>query len=174
MAMCDVLLRVADTGLYRPIWSTRILDEMVGSVVARGYPRQAIERRRDAMLTTFPEAVESRGPKYEPIVPGRIHEKDRHVVATALAGRADVVVTANLRDFPAAALGEVGLAVLHPDEFLMRQLALAPDAVAQCVAEQASALSQPPKTVHELIADIAPFLPAFAAALKLEVFGPPP
>ena len=43
---------------------------------------------------------------------------DRHVLETALAGGADRIVTANLRDFPRPALAPLGLRATDPDEFL--------------------------------------------------------
>ena len=43
---------------------------------------------------------------------------DRHVVAAAIRGEADIILTANLRDFPARALAPHGLIAEHPDNFL--------------------------------------------------------
>jgi hypothetical protein len=49
-------------------------------------------------------------------------EDDRHVVAAAIKGSAQAIITANLADFPAAALGPLGLESVHPDNFLLDQL----------------------------------------------------
>lgn len=54
---------------------------------------------------------------------------DRHVVAAAIAGHADCIVTQNLKHFPAELLAPFGITALHPDEFLRHQLELAPLAV---------------------------------------------
>ena len=43
---------------------------------------------------------------------------DRHVVAAALKARADVIVTSNLKDFPAEALNPLRLRAVSPDDFL--------------------------------------------------------
>jgi len=60
--------------------------------------------------------------------------KDRHVLAAAVRGNADAMVTANLKDFPPTALAPYELEALHPDEFLLDQLALDPAATRLCVA----------------------------------------
>lgn len=46
---------------------------------------------------------------------------DVHVLAAALAGHADCIVTANLKDFPADAVGALGIEVIHPDPFIVAQ-----------------------------------------------------
>ena len=47
--------------------------------------------------------------------------RDVHVLAAALAGHADCIVTANLRDFPAPVADLLGIEVLHPDQFIVAQ-----------------------------------------------------
>jgi hypothetical protein len=47
--------------------------------------------------------------------------KDRHVLAAALAGHADCIVTANLVDFPIAVVEPLGIEVIHPDQFIVAQ-----------------------------------------------------
>ena len=46
---------------------------------------------------------------------------DHHVVAAAIVGHADAIVTFNTKDFPIAVLQPYGIEVQHPDEFLMSQ-----------------------------------------------------
>ena len=50
--------------------------------------------------------------------------KDVHVLAAAIAGHADCIVTTNLKDFPASILDVYGLIALHPDDFIVAQLDL--------------------------------------------------
>jgi hypothetical protein len=66
-------------------------------------------------------------------------EDDRHVVAAALRGRADLIVTANLSDFPASSLAPLGLETQGLDDFLLNQLDLDPDVVIRVLHAQAAA-----------------------------------
>jgi hypothetical protein len=46
---------------------------------------------------------------------------DVHVLAAALAGHADCIVTAIQKDFPAEVVGVLGIEVMHPDQFIVAQ-----------------------------------------------------
>jgi hypothetical protein len=56
---------------------------------------------------------------------------DRHVLAAAIRGRAQVIVTLNPRDFPKAILVRYGIVAQHPDSFVLGLLATGPDAVVE-------------------------------------------
>ena len=53
---------------------------------------------------------------------------DRHVVAAALRGRADAIITENVKDFPEEVLGHIGLEAIRLDDFLLDQYDLDPSA----------------------------------------------
>ena len=72
------------------------------------------------------------------------------MVAAAVQGRADLIVTANLKDFPAEVLGRFNLQAQDPDEFFMNQLDLDPAQVMRSVQVQAAATRNPPLTVAAL------------------------
>ncbi len=76
---------------------------------------------------------------------------DRHVLAAAIRGQADVIVTANLRDFPAKILSQFGIEPQHPDEFILYLLDLAPDLVAKAARDHRESLKSPPKTIEQYI-----------------------
>ncbi len=86
---------------------------------------RAVERRFTAMRETFEDAcVEgSESVELDHVLPD---PDDHHVVAAAVRGRADAIITANLRDYPIDNLKVFDLAVIHPDDFLLDQLDLAP------------------------------------------------
>lgn len=67
-------------------------------------------------------------------------EKDRHVLATAVAAGSELVVTFNVSDFPSTACEPVGVAAVHPDEFLSDLVDLDADTVYRVIAELVAAL----------------------------------
>lgn len=98
--ICDLLLRLAERGLYRPAWSEAILDELVQSLIERMPEHEKrFRRRREHMEAAFAEAMTRRPERFVAAVPPAVDESDRHVVAAAFAARADVIVTDNVSDF---------------------------------------------------------------------------
>jgi predicted nucleic acid-binding protein len=77
---------------------------------------------------------------------------DRHVLAAAIVGHADAIVTFNLRDFPEQAVRAHGIDILHPDDFLIAQYDLDPIKVLGIVKLLRSRLRKPPISADELIA----------------------
>lgn len=74
------------------------------------------------MEEAFPDALVERC-AYERLIAGMPNEeKDRHVLAAAVASRSDVLVTANLDDFPLGPCREWGIDVQGPDIFLQHQV----------------------------------------------------
>ena len=77
-------------------------------------------------------------------------EDDRHVVAAAVQGGAQGIITATAKDFPAAALEPLGLEAVHPDDFLLDQLDLSPPTILQVIRDQAARTRRPPLTPRDL------------------------
>jgi hypothetical protein len=83
----------------------------------------AVASRRDLRARPFPYFAllgHSHLEFQEPAILEPVQLKDRHVVAAAMAVRADAIVTFNIADFAAAHLQEhLQIEVLHPDDFVM-------------------------------------------------------
>jgi predicted nucleic acid-binding protein len=121
----DLLLELATADLFRARWTDRIHDEWIRSLVAHrpDLSPERLARTRELMNEAVPDCLIV---SYERLVDAVTlpDEDDRHVVAAAIHARADAIVTANLRDFPAAELTGHGLEAIHPDEFLIYQFDL--------------------------------------------------
>jgi hypothetical protein len=76
---------------------------------------------------------------------------DRHVLAAAIKGRADLIVTANLKDFPRSELAPWGIEAQHPDEFLTHQFHLSQPQFLTAVKAVRLRLKKPPKTVEDYL-----------------------
>ena len=118
-----LLLRLSERYVYRALWSQDVLDETRRSLIQNaGLTVEQAEHRIAQMKAAFPEALVT---GYDDIVPAmRNHEGDRHVLAAAIVGKADVIVTDNVTHFPESICGELDLDVQTADQFLMHSLAL--------------------------------------------------
>ena len=87
------------------------------------------------------------------------------VVAAALQAHAQVIVTSNLKHFPARALPS-GIEAQSPDEFLINLFDLAPPTMLALLREQAAALRKPPMTWEELLNRLEKLAPEFVQLVR--------
>lgn len=149
----DLLMQLATTGLFRAKWTAQIHDEWMRNLLRdrRDLRRGQLERTRDLMNASVLDCLVT---GYEELVPALAlpDPGDRHVLAAAIRSRTDVIVTFNLKDFPAEALAAFGIDVQHPDEFIKHLLDLAPSVVCGAAKAQRQRLTRPLKTVEEYLA----------------------
>jgi predicted nucleic acid-binding protein len=140
----DLLLQLSYSGLFQARWSADIDEEWRRNLLsarpeleAQVAATQAMMRRAmpDALVTGYADRI----PRL--VLPD---PDDRHVLAAAITAAAEVIVTFNLKDFPAATLAAHGLEAQHPDTFLSAFIDMAPLRVLACVRECLSRLSRPP------------------------------
>lgn len=168
-ALRSFLLHLALADLYRARWSNAVHEEWISNLL-RSRPdltRERLERTRRLMdKATLDSLVED----YEALIPS-LHlpdEDDRHILAAAIVGGAQVIVTKNLKDFPAAALRPHRLEAQHPDKFVQNLIERSPDLVLQAAETHRQTLKNPPQTVAEYLVSLeAQGLPGAAAALRL-------
>lgn len=147
--LCDTLLSITEDEAFRPLWPQDVLGELDRNLVARGVPRTGVARRIEHMRKHFPEADVT---GYDHLIPSLGNQnKDRHVLAAAIRGDAEVIVTENLRDFPAESLRAHAIDVAHQDEFLEDLLDLQPNIILDALARQASRYRRDPRTVEDLL-----------------------
>jgi hypothetical protein len=165
LTLRDTVLRAAAAGFYQLRWSAQILDEMERNLVSTGtMAADKAARLRATMEKHFPEA-EVTG--YASLVAGLSnHEKDRHVVAAAVKAGAQVITTANLKDF--APLPD-GIEAQSPDEFLCNLFDLDAETFVEMLREQSADLAKPPVTLDELLERLARVVPELIAAARQHV-----
>lgn len=151
--MRDIFLQLAVTDLFRAKWTADIHREWIEALL-RNEPsrdRTALERTRALMDQNVRDCLVT---GYEALVsPLQLPDaNDRHVLAAAIAGRCDVIVTQNLRHFTAASLAPYGIDAEHPDQFLCNQLDLAPGIFCGAVRKVRARLQKPPYSVEDYLA----------------------
>jgi predicted nucleic acid-binding protein len=131
----EILIGAAAAGLYQPLWSERILGEWVRAVAKLGPLAVAQATGEAAMMrAAFPASMI----REQPGIAARLHlpdPDDVHVLAVAIAGNADAIVTFNAMDFPRHILAEEGIARRDPDGFLWELQSHHPSAMAAITAE---------------------------------------
>lgn len=113
----DLLFWFAYAGLYTVKWSQHIFVEWEDVMRRLGIPEHEIRNRTQRASLAFPEALVE---NYEMIIPNLTlpDEKDKHVLAAAIKSNAQIIVTNNLKDFPAEYLSNFGLSAKSADDFL--------------------------------------------------------
>ena len=101
-------------------------------------------RARSAMERAFEEACVGGIDALLPLVPALPDPNDRHVVAAALKTAASVIVTDNLRDFPAEALEPLNLEVRGADAFIADTIALDPGRAVAAIRRMRETSRRPP------------------------------
>ncbi len=146
-------MRLALNGLFQARWSAQVHEEWIRAVLRDrpDLPRERLLQVRDAMDEHAEDCLVT---GYESLIDGLDlpDDNDRHVLAAAIVGHADVIVTHNLRHFPAATLDHYGIQAQHPDEFIRHLIDLSPALVADAIRDQQAALARPPISMDDMLA----------------------
>ena len=167
-ALCHLELLLAEAGFYRPAWTAQILEETRSSILRRRpeFDEARVSKRIVAMKLAFEDAAIEKTHVGKVQFPASVPEHDRHVVAAALAGRADVIVTSNLRHFPADDLAKVGLLVESPDDFLIDQWYLNAPAVAEILVHMALQTRKPVLPPEAVLGLLERSVPSFVTTVR--------
>lgn len=150
----EILQGAAEAGLFLPVFSERILREWVLATAKLGPAAPVIaEGEAAALRAAFPRALERERPDIEArlILPD---PNDRHVLATAIASGADVIVTFNAQDFPGHVLAAERITRRDPDGFLWELQSRQPETMArilETVRARAEAISGQPQSLKPLL-----------------------
>lgn len=113
----DLLFWFAHYEMYTPKWSNHIFDEWISVMERHGVSSEESEKRVQKANLAFPDAMVQ---QYEGLIESLVlpDEKDRHVLAAAIKVNAHVIVSNNIKHFPADILNNFGIKVKTPDDFL--------------------------------------------------------
>ena len=129
----EILMGVAGQGLFTPLWSARIAEEWRRTAERQSPGDGVIAAGEIALLNArWPDAEIPADPDLEQQL-WLPDPADIHVLATAIKGQAQGIVTLNLRDFPARELQPHNLQAHHPDALLYRLWQDHADSVTQTV-----------------------------------------
>jgi hypothetical protein len=166
--MREMVVGTAAAGGFVPLWSGRILEEWARATRRLPQGAEAVARGEIALLrAAWPEAeVEAD----EALVAGLSlpDPDDRHVLAAAIAGGAEVLLTLNRGDFPGRTLARHGVLLREPDGFLRELLDEGVDlrAVAAGVQARAERASGRPQALRALLRRAG--LPRLGKALAMQ------
>ena len=112
------------------------------------------------MREFFPEAIVCAPEDLKRAVTCIPDVNDRHVVAAAIRGGANAIITQNTCHFPEECLRDYDLLCQHPDDFLIHQFHLNPDGILEKLDAQAAAIH---KQRLDIIQRLKLIVPGFAA-----------
>jgi predicted nucleic acid-binding protein len=143
----DFLVQLATTGIVRAKWTNLIHDEWIRNLLVKrpDVKAEQLDRVRRLMNKSVQDSLVT---DFESLIPSLElpDPDDCHVLAAAIAAEADVIVTFNLKDFPARVLAEYGMKAQHPDIFISELIDRNPLEVMQAIAIIRSRLKNPPQT----------------------------
>lgn len=163
----DVLIRVALSGAVQAKWTDLILDEAFNSLKKNRPDLEAA--RLDRTRTLMDRAIrDAKVTGFEPLIDGLDlpDENDRHVLAAAIRSHAQVIVTDNLADFPAAALQPYDIEPQSADVFLGHVYDLQPEAFIDVLESVVAPFDDPPMTLEELLDLLVVNIPQTVAQVR--------
>lgn len=152
--MRDILFTFAQQGLFRPRFTTEIIDEWTRSLIADKPKLEASVRRQAKIVAEVFDECFVDG--YKPLIEGLNlpDADDRHVLAAAIKCSAQIIVTENRRDFPENVLNEYGVKALGADDLLANTCDLFPIEGARALRTVRMRYENPPFTPSEFLLDL--------------------
>ncbi|MDX6293857.1 MAG: hypothetical protein QOH50_2932 [Kribbellaceae bacterium] len=154
----DFLLSLAVQNLYRPLWSSAILDELYYCEFDKLTEKQGMAEAQaeakaakliEQMRTHFDDAEVQNWQPYEGTF-GLPDLDDEHVLAAAVAGHAGAIVTDNLKHFPEDKIPP-GIQIVSPSEFAANTVDVSPAKALRAVTAITARFDKPPMSVDEFL-----------------------
>jgi cation diffusion facilitator CzcD-associated flavoprotein CzcO len=143
------------------VWNREILYQVQRTQVRKlGWPGALSKSWRAAVAAAFPEAMVTGEESLVAVCAN--HEKDRHVLATAVRGHADLIVTSNPKHFPPEALKPWDVCACYRADYLITFYSLNAGVV---VARLEAIARKRKRTPEQHLALLSKSVPSFAAHL---------
>lgn len=148
----DILMQLSTTGLFAAKWTEQIHDEWMRNLRLNrpDIDTDKLETLKQRINQSVPDCLVT---DFEHIIPSLDlpDPDDRHVLAAAIAVKADILVTVNLKDFPNSILAQYDIEVQHPDNFIADLLDLKPLQIIQAIQTIQTRLKKPPVSFDEYL-----------------------
>ena len=146
----DIIFWFAHYDLFTIKWSQHIFDEWEDVMKRKGVSNKEINIRLTRASNAFPDAKVQ---NYESLIEGLTLKdiKDRHVLAAAIKTNANVIVTNNLKHFPADYLATFSLNTKSPDDFLVDVIDLEPDKATEAFKEMVLHKTDPAMDEYQVL-----------------------
>ena|ERR1700681_1037403 len=145
----DFVLYAAYLALYRPLWTDEILNDLRATLDRFGIRAERIEYIVGQMMNAFPDAcVDS----YQSLASNLATDtRDRGIIAAAIVGKAQLLVTENTHRFPTKALSRFHIEATNADDFLRDLLDIDPERMIEVLSTITDSRKMPRHTVEELL-----------------------
>lgn len=166
----DVLLTLAQEGLFRARLTDQIMEEWSRNLIRLKPDLEDSVRKQDALIRRHFEECFVEG--YEPLIAGLDlpDPNDRHVLAAAIRSSAQVIVTENHRDFPTEVLAQYDIETLGADDMLTNTYGLFRQGGARALRRVRQRYDRPPMTASEFLLDLTRCgLPKLAAMARQDI-----
>ena len=123
----QILLSLAESELFFPLWSDKIFNEWEYFVFKNS--NECVDSTRIEIILMKSKWKESLVPRDKVLEETLFlpDENDRHVFASAITGNAEILLTNNLKDFPSGVLARYCLTPRNVDNFLLELFYEFPD-----------------------------------------------
>ena len=156
-ALRDIMMELALDDLIDLFWSPQVILELKRALAKRV---GAIRERIDHMIAEMTRALP--GASIVPDTRRELHavlpdSNDNHVLLAALTAESSILLTFNLKDFPAQQLrmDSDTLTAMHPDAFVVHMLTTQAPAVLVITARIRASLTRPPLSVDAYVTNLA-------------------
>lgn len=148
----DILISLASNGFFHARWTEKIHEEWINAALKNNahLKKENLLRTKSLMNTAIRDSLVT---GYESLTNSieLPDPDDRHVLAAAIIGCADLIVTANLKDFPEEILAPYEIQAMHPDDFLNNQRNICEAQFLGCIKDIRKRLKNPPVSAEEYL-----------------------